>query len=115
MTPERRSSAAGFTPPSPGAWELEQTHLTRPPSIFMAAVIPDAMMAGFKEGTRTYGLLLDHLEVAVINRFLYIAPRVVGAPKGAKGHPPRFVFAILRRLHPEVRRRVRRAESVFRD
>jgi pyruvate,water dikinase len=109
------TSRAHFQPPSPGAWELEQTHLTRPPSVYSAAVIPDSMMAGFKAGTRHYGLLLDHLEVAVINRFLYVAPRPVGAPKGAKGAPPRFVFEILRRLHPEVRRRVHRAETVFRD
>jgi pyruvate,water dikinase len=83
--------------------------------VFIATVLPDPMMAGFKEGTRTYGLLLDHLEIAVINRFVYMAPRAVGAPKGAKGAPPRFVFEILRRVHPEVRRRVQRAESVFRD
>lgn len=107
------SASATFTPPSPGAWELEQTHITRPPSVFTAAVIPEPMMAGFKEGTRTYGLLLDHLEIAVINRFLYVAPRAVGAPKSAKGPPPRFVIEILRRIHPEVRRRVQRAESVF--
>jgi pyruvate,water dikinase len=81
----------------------------------MAAVIPEPMMAGFKEGTRFYGLLLDHLEVAVINRFLYIAPRAVGAPKSAQGPPPRLVFEIVRRLHPAVRQRVRRAEVVFRD
>jgi rifampicin phosphotransferase len=106
--------ASSFKPPSPGAWELEQTHLSRPPSMFTAAVFPDAMMAGFKEGTRTYGLLLDYIEVAVINRFIYTAPRAVGAPKGSKGPPPRLVFEVLRRLHPEIRRRVRRAEEIFR-
>jgi pyruvate,water dikinase len=109
------ASSPAFTPPSPGAWELEQTHLTRPPSVFIAATMPTAMMAGFKEGTRVYGVLLDHLEVAVINRFIYTAPRAVGAPKGAKGPPPRLVFEILRRVHPEIRRRVVRAADVFRD
>jgi pyruvate,water dikinase len=108
-------SASSFTPPSPGAWELEQTHLSRPPSIFSAAVIPDPMMAGFKAGSRMYGLLLDYLDVAVINRFFYFAPRAVGAPKGAKGPPPRLLFEILRRVHPEIRWRVRRAEETFRD
>lgn len=107
--------ASAFKPPSPGAWELEQTHLSRPPSIFTAAVVPDAMMAGFKEGTRTYGILLDYLEVAVINRFVYMAPRPVGAPKSARGAPPRLVFELLRRVHPELRRRVRQAEATFRD
>src|SRR5688500_2034548 len=109
------ASSHALTPPSPGAWQLEQTHLTRPPSVFVTATMPSAMMAGFKAGTRAYGVLLDYLEVAVINRFLYMAPRAVGAPKGAKGPPPRLVFEILRRLHPEIRRRVARADIVFRE
>lgn len=109
------TTASTFTPPSPGAWELEQTHLTRPPSMFVADILPDAMMAGFKAGTRHYCLLLDHLEVAVINRFYYFAPRPVGAPKSAKGAPPRLLFEIMRRVHPEIRRRVAGAEAVFRD
>lgn len=108
-------TASTFTPPSPGAWELEQTHATRPPSVFVADVLPDAMMSGFKAGTRTYGLLLDYMEVAVINRFLYFAVRPVGAPKSAKGAPPRLIFEIMRRVHPEIRRRVARADTVFRD
>src|SRR5688572_4365460 len=104
-----------FTPPSPGAWELEQTHLTKPPSVLIAELIPAPMMRGFSEGTRHYGLLLDHLEVAIVNRFLYIAPRPVGAPKSARETPPRLVFEILRRVHPAIRRRIKRAESVLTD
>jgi pyruvate,water dikinase len=73
------------------------------------------MMRGFAEGTRFYGLLLDHLELAVINRFLYMAPRPVGAPKSSKGVPPRLAFEILRRVHPAIRARIKRAEAVFRD
>ena len=83
--------------------------------MFSAAVIPDAMMAGFKAGSSQYGVLLDYLDVAVINRFIYYAPRPVGAPKSAKGAPPKLVFQILQRLHPELRRRIRRAEEVLRD
>ena len=107
-------TAPVFTPPSAGAWELEQTHLTKPPSVFMADVQPHPMMAGFREGTRRYGVLLDYLDIAVINRFLYVAPRAVGAPKSARRHPPRPIFALLRRIHPEIRRRVKRADEVFR-
>ena len=104
-----------FTPPSPGAWELEQTHMTRPTSIYTAEVFPEAMMRGFKDGSRAFGCLLDHLEIAVINRFPYMAPRPVGAPKGAKGPPPRMLFKLLQHVHPEMRRRIRRADDVFRD
>ena len=104
-----------FTPPSPGSWELEQTHLTKPPSVLLGELMPSSMMRGFSEGTRHYGLLLDHLEIAIVNRFLYMAPRPVGAPKSSKGTPPRLVFEVLRRLHPAIRQRVKRAGEVLRD
>ena len=63
------STVTSFVPPSPGSWELEQTHLTRPISYFMAEVFPGEMMRGFKDASRAYGVLLDHLEVAIINGF----------------------------------------------
>ena len=97
-------AATSFVPPSPGSWELEQTHMTRPLSVVMHGVFPENMMRGFADGTRAYGILLDHMEVAIINGFTYTAPRPVGAPKGAKGPPPRLMFEVLRRLHPEIRR-----------
>jgi rifampicin phosphotransferase len=87
--------------------------MTKPPSVFIADVMPPAMMRGFKAGTSHYGALLDYLEVAIVNRFLYMTPRPVGAPKGAKGPPPKPIFKLLTRLHPEIRRRVRRSEAVF--
>ena len=103
----------GFTPPGPGVWELEATHLQRPVSRSMAALFPDAATAGFREGMARYGLLLDHLEFAVVNRFVYVCPRPVGAPKGAKGPPPKPIFKLLTKLHPEVRRRMRRVAEVW--
>ncbi|HET9013663.1 MAG TPA: hypothetical protein VFN38_17690, partial [Gemmatimonadaceae bacterium] len=109
------ASPQTFTPPSPGSWELEQTHMTKPPSILTGELMPAQMMRGFSQGSRHYGLLLDYLDVAIINRFLYMAPRPVGAPKSAKGTPPRLLFALMRRLHPAIRQRVNRATAVFRD
>ena len=111
--PAVTSTTTAFVPPSPGAWELEQTHVTKPPSVYFTTVWPAPMMRGFKEGTRHYGLLLDHLEVAVINRFVYVAARPVGAPKGAKGPPPRPIFKLLTLLHPEIRRRIRRSQEAM--
>jgi rifampicin phosphotransferase len=105
---------SAFVPPSPGAWELEQTHVTRPVSFYMAEVWFDDMKRGFQDGSRAYGVLLDYMEPAVINRFAYIASRPVGAPKSAKGPPPRLLFSVIQRLHPEIRRRLRRTEEVFR-
>jgi phosphohistidine swiveling domain-containing protein len=102
-----------FTPPGPGVWELEATHMVRPVSRAMEAVFPEAAIAGFRAGMERYGMLLEYLEFAVINRFIYMCPRGVGAPKGAKGPPPKFIFQVLTKLHPEVRRRIRTIGEVF--
>lgn len=102
-----------FTPPGPGVWELEATHMVRPVSRAMEAVFPEAAIAGFRAGMERYGMLLEYLEFAVINRYVYICPRGVGAPKGAKGPPPKFIFQVLTKLHPEVRRRIRTIAEVF--
>ena len=107
-------TTAVLAPPSPGAWELERTHFTKPPSRFMWQVFP-AMMKGFGDGTREYGVLLDHIELAVIGGYMYSAPRPVGAPKGATAPPPRLLFKLLVHLHPEIRRRVRRSADAFRS
>jgi phosphohistidine swiveling domain-containing protein len=102
-----------FTPPGPGVWELESTHILRPVSRAMEAVFPAAATAGFKAGTERYGLMLDSLEFAVVDRFTYVCARPVGAPKGAKGPPPKFIFKLLTKLHPEVRKRIARIGEVF--
>src|SRR5688500_5115189 len=89
--------------------------MTRPLSGFMADAFPRAMRRGFEEGSRFYGLLLDYIEMAVVHRFVYACYRPVAAPKGAKGPPPRLLFKLLQKLHPELRRRNARAIATFRD
>src|SRR5215212_4854226 len=96
-----------FTPPGPGVWEVEATHIGRPISRAMGAVFPDAATAGFREGMARYGMLLECMEFQVVNRFIYTAVRAAGAPKGAKGPPPKLIFKLLTKLHPEVRKRLR--------
>lgn len=103
-----------FTAPGPGVWEVESTHMMRPMSRSMAAVFPPAATAGFREGMARYGMLLDYLEFAVVNRFIYICARPVGAPKGAKGPPPKAIFKLLTKLHPEIRKRIRTVAEVWR-
>lgn len=104
---------AGFTPPGPGVWELESTHMVRPASRAMASVFPDAATKGFREGMARYGMLLEGLEFRVVNRYIYTAVRAVGAPKGAKGPPPKLIFKLVMKLHPEVRKRIRTIEETF--
>lgn len=106
-------SQSNFVPPGPGVWELESTHMMRPISRSMAAVFPKAATEGFRVAMERYGLLLDYIEFAVVNGFVYLCARGVGAPKGAKGPPPKFIFKVLTKLHPEVRKRIRTIAEVF--
>lgn len=96
-----------FTPPRPGAWETDLTHFPKPVTKFSAEELMSNFQRGFAEGTKLYGLLLDHLEQTVIHNVMYAAPRPVGAPLDAKGPPPKPIFKLLTWLHPETRRRIR--------
>jgi len=87
--------------------------MVRPLSRAMEAIFPAAATAGFRWSMERYGLLLDYLDFQMVNRFLYIAPRGVGAPKGAKGPPPKLIFKLLTKIHPEVRRRLKTITEVF--
>ncbi|MBD1864859.1 MULTISPECIES: PEP-utilizing enzyme [Trichocoleus] len=102
-----------FVPPSPGSWVLETTHWSRPMTRWSIDVFPAAFKRGFREGTARYGLLLDYMEYAAINGFAYNCSRGVGAPPEAKGLPPKWLFKLMTRLHPQVRQRIQTAKAVF--
>jgi pyruvate,water dikinase len=102
-----------FEPPGPGSWSLDAEHCERPHSRWTAGVLPSVFTAGFRAGMARYGSLLDTLEMRMVHGFAYVAARPVGAPPDATGRPPRFVFWLLTRLHPALRKRIRRAQEVF--
>ena len=64
-----------FAPPRPGVWFLDPTHFTRPVTRFHAELFPEQMIAGFSEGLRRYGSLLEYLDLAFVNGFFYYCPR----------------------------------------
>jgi pyruvate,water dikinase len=73
----------------------------------------EPLARGFGEGTKRYGLLLDTLKMRFVNDFCYGKFAGVGAPENASGPPPRPIFALLTRLHPEIRRRIATAPGVI--
>jgi len=62
-----------FDPPGPGSWVLDSVHVPRPWSRFQAEIHPPNLAAGFREGARRYGLLLDTLDWRIVNGFAYFA------------------------------------------
>ncbi len=99
--------------PGPGAWELETTHAVRPATPWGAEAWQYGYVRGFRYGTARYGGLLDYLEPAVVNGFMYSQPRAYGAPAGAAGPPPLPVLWLLTRLVPKLRARIKLSEAAF--
>lgn len=102
-----------FDPPGPGSWARETVHLARPIPRLYGELFPPALGAGMRDSFRRYGFLLDRMDMAVVNGFVYGAVRPVGAPPGARRPPPKPVFLLLTRLHPEIRARVKTAGRIF--
>ena len=102
-----------FAPPRPGVWFLDPTHFTRPATRFHAELFPEQMIAGFSEGLRRYGSLLEYLDLAFVNGFFYYCPRPVAAPQEAVGHPPREVWDELAASQPDIRARLETSATVF--
>ncbi|KAA1420855.1 hypothetical protein F0U44_00440 [Nocardioides humilatus] len=114
--PEEQSvvvKGRSFDPPGKGPWELESTHGARPMTLITQRAFMDGFPRGFKEGTARYGVLLDHLEPAFVQSFLYAQPVAVGAPPGAMGPPPKPILMIASRLHPEMRKRHKAAAAAI--
>ena len=102
-----------FAPPRPGVWFLDPTHFTRPVTRFHAELFPEQMIAGFSEGLRRYGSLLEYLDLAFVNGFFYYCPRPVAAPQEAVGHPPREMWEELAASHPDIQARLVTSATVF--
>jgi len=99
--------------PGPGSWTLDAEHAERRKSRWVSTEFPEVYVEGFRRGFERYGALLETIECAMVNGFTYIGPRPLGAPPEAKGAPPRPVFWLLTRLHPALRKRIKRAGEVL--
>ncbi len=105
-----------FEPPAPGRWELETAHHgLRPLSPFLRHAYQRAFERGIVEPLQRYGLPLATIEAKFVHGCLYMRPLAIGEKPGSppKGPPPAFVMRLLTRLHPELRRRAKKAERAF--
>jgi pyruvate,water dikinase len=102
-----------FNAPGKGPWELDSTHFSRPFTRFNGPAVIEAFPRGFAEGTARYGLLLDYLQPALVNGFMYMQPVAYLAPKGAMGPPPAPILWLLTRLHPKMRARIATSARAF--
>ncbi len=93
MTRTGRVTELRFEPPGPGFWELDPVHFPRPATRYWTELHPAAFKRGTSEFARSYGMLIDALEMAYVNGFGYKIVRPVA--------------------EDEFPRRFQRAEEVF--
>jgi len=86
LTRTGRATELRFEPPGPGFWELDPVHFPRPATRYWIEVHPGAFKRGTGEFARSYGMLIDGLEMAYVNGFAY---RIV-RPAAEAEIPQRF-------------------------
>jgi pyruvate,water dikinase len=69
------ASDVDFEPPGPGAWISLATHWTRPVTRFLAEIYPEPFSAGIARATLRYGLLVEGVDFALVNRVPYCSER----------------------------------------
>lgn len=109
MQPESTITAGAghpvWEPPGPGMWTRDPSKQPKPQTGLFNALLPRNLNEAFGEVGPRYGLLIDGMQIAEVNGWLYLRPKPVGAPDKAGPPPPRFVMRILLLLHPGLRAR----------
>jgi phosphohistidine swiveling domain-containing protein len=106
-------SAISWEIDEPGSWSLETVHFPTPVTAYHQAIFGKQFPRGIAAGTAQIGIPLSHFEHRFVNGFDYFSPRIIGAPVGATKPPPRLLFTLALKLHPELRRRMRTAATVL--
>lgn len=99
--------------PSEGTWTKDQAHYPELMTPFGASVYLPALDAGITAMLRRFGLLLDRLESRSIGGEIYGHVVPVGGKEGPP--PPWWVLAIVSRIVPPLRARMKTAERVLRE
>ncbi len=113
MTDENRTQ---WAPPGPGTWVCDRSHTTPGPTMLYRRVVSTHTEPTYRQGMKDYGAAIGSLDMRFVNGHLYrrIVPLI--APDRDNGKvPPAALLWLVTRLHPEFRRREKRAAQVLAD
>ncbi|MFE5671239.1 PEP/pyruvate-binding domain-containing protein [Agromyces sp. NPDC056523] len=98
----------------PGDWTRDDFHEPEPISPFGRVLLTEQIIKVFPAVFEEFGVLLDRAEIQHIGGWLYMRMVPLGAPAPRAGRtpapPPRWLFRMLLRVHPRMRRRIRAAQ-----
>ncbi len=113
MATETGTIAAPWSPPGPGFWQHDPSHAPGAPTPWFHRFNADAMAEGMAAVLERFGAPMAGMEAKFVNGQYYrrLVP-LVGAKRDLPP-PPGAAVWLLSRLHPEFRRRNRRALATF--
>jgi phosphohistidine swiveling domain-containing protein len=104
----------------PGYWTRDAFHEPVPISPFGWIILSEQVLMVLPKVFAEFGVLIDRPEAASIGGWMYNRVVPLGAPpaNGRRGRsrpsaPPRWLLAVLMRLHPAIRRRTRAAREAI--
>src|SRR5262249_4989452 len=97
----------------PGTWTRDTFHQPVPASPLGKVALTEQIAGAFPSAFAEFGILMERLELVEIGGWVYSRMKPVGGPpagtRGRSAPPPRWLLALLMRLHPAIRRRTRAA------
>ncbi len=105
-----------WEPPGPGAWELDLAHCLGAMTPICQQIQSTSIQSGMRELFATFGVPADTIDARFVNGYFYTRLRpLMGADKPPAKLPPAFVLKLAFAVHPELRRRKKKAEATMRD
>lgn len=101
-----------FDAPGPGTWLCDRSHLANPATPIIQALFEDAFSAAFEKAFAEAGVPAETFEMRFVHGYCYTRLRpLIGANSTPKKAPPAPLIKAVFKLHPELRRRAKRAEA----
>lgn len=104
--------SAEWTKPGPGTWDLDRSHVKTPGPI-VRDLFTRAMDEGMAQGCELFGAPIAGMQARWVNGRFY--RRIVPLVGGGRDlpTPPKPILWLATRVHPEFRRREKRARDTF--
>ncbi|HEX9259557.1 MAG TPA: PEP-utilizing enzyme [Acidimicrobiales bacterium] len=98
--------------PGPGQWDLDRSHGYGSATPITQRLMSETMEAGMRELFADFGMPADTIGCRFVNGYMYnrLKP-LIGADKPPRKPPPAFALKLAFKLHPELRRRGKRAKE----
>lgn len=108
------AATTAFEPPGPGRWSLDRSHYPGGTTPISDWLITESMSAGMQRVFGELGAPVRRIDSRFVNGFHYtrVVPLVRG-DRPATRLPPLIVLKVVTRIHPEFRRRERRASETL--